>query len=390
MTSSAATTHVGQVSWKGRPAWQIRNDCIEALVLEGGGHIAGLHFLPGAGPTENVLWEAPWDGVDPKDYNSREHEQRYGAAPVGKFLASFTGHALCLDLFGAPSDEETAQGLALHGEASASQWSGEVSKDVLRVWAELPHAQLHVERAIAVLPNESVLHVEERVTNRAQSPREIHWVQHPTLGPPLLAAGESVVSIPADRAKTWPLGYGGKSLVPDDVEFSWPRLGDLNLALPFQRKGTGMVVATQLRQERSHAFVAALNWRLGLLLGYVFRVADFPWVAVWEENQARDDAPWNGTTQARGLEFGTTPMPMGRQATREAGPLFSTPTALSLAAGETRATQYLAFLAKVPNTWRVVKDVQLHEGEIALYGHGDKSVRIPARGAEDARGFVQI
>jgi len=40
----------------------------------------------------------------------------------GEFLASFTGHALCLDYFGMGSPEETQRGMPLHGEAGCSNW----------------------------------------------------------------------------------------------------------------------------------------------------------------------------------------------------------------------------------------------------------------------------
>lgn len=50
-----------------------------------------------------------------------------------------------------------------------------------------------------------------------------------------------------------------------------------------------------------------------LLIGYCFRREDFPWVAVWEENRAISAVPWQHRTEARGLEFGTTPTPSTRE-----------------------------------------------------------------------------
>ena len=381
MTNAAVATTVRQTSWKGRPAWQLANGVIEVAVLEGGGHIAELHFHRGAGPTENVLWEAPWKGIDPDKYQPSD-DPHYGGPIVGRFLASYTGHALCLDYFGAPSDEEAARGLTLHGEAGVRTWQVSRTSSGIRGRVNLPYAGLEFERIIGTRPGESVLYIEETVRNQRSQPRTIHWVQHVTLGAPLLAAGESSIAVPAQRAKTWPLGYEGKSLVPDDTEFTWPKLGDLDLSRPFSRTGKGTVAGALLKKDRATAFIAALNWRLGLLFGYVFCRDDFPWVAVWEENRARTDAPWHGSTQARGLEFGTTAMPIGKQAAGAAGPLFGTPTSLSLAAGSSRTVRYLAFVAKVPKSWRAVADVWTEGGNLVVNSEGGETVKVSASGAD--------
>ena len=59
-------------------------------------------------------------------------------------------------------------------------------------------------------------------------------------------------------------------------------------------------------------FIAAVNRRLNLMIAYCFRRADFPWVAIWEENNAIEAAPWRSRTVALGLEFGTTPLPVAK------------------------------------------------------------------------------
>lgn len=74
------------------------------------------------------------------------------------------------------------------------------------------------------------------------------------------------------------------------------------------------VVAVHQIPGREIGFVSALNWELGLVFGYCFRSVDFPWLAIWHENCAREYAPWNGKTQTLGLEFGTTPMSVGKKA----------------------------------------------------------------------------
>ena len=43
--------------------------------------------------------------------------------PAGKYLAGYAGHSLCVDYFGAPSEEEAPLGLPLHGEVASSRWT---------------------------------------------------------------------------------------------------------------------------------------------------------------------------------------------------------------------------------------------------------------------------
>jgi hypothetical protein len=63
----------------------------------------------------------------------------------------------------------------------------------------------------------------------------------------------------------------------------------------------------------------------GLAFGYVWRRADFPWMGIWEENASRPQPPWNGSTLARGMEFGASPFPETRREMIERGRLFGVP-----------------------------------------------------------------
>jgi hypothetical protein len=77
---------------------------------------------------------------------------------------------------------------------------------------------------------------------------------------------------------------------------------------------------------REHAFFAAFSPAHRLAFGYVWRAADFPWMGIWEENLSRAHPPWNGTTLARGMEFGVSPIPESRREMIDRGRLFGVPT----------------------------------------------------------------
>src|SRR5208337_111421 len=351
--------------------------------------IADFRLLDPAGSSMNVLWEAPWATMDPDKFRS-QHVRKYGPTPVGKFLAGFTGHAVCVDYFGMPSEAEVAQGLALHGEGANSRWKvlelEPSSAGVqLSLAARLPAAGLRFRRELRLRPSESVMYVEESVTNERAQDHFFHWTQHVTLGLPFLHPDESMMALPGTRALTWPHGYEGASLVKDNQEFTWPEApaiegGTVDLARPFSRDGKGFVAAVLLDPQRELGFVAALNWRLGLLLGYCFLRSDFPWVAIWEENVARTGSPWDGKTRARGLEFGSTPFPAGKEEAFVRGSLFDTPTFRRIPAKSELRVPYVAFLSKVTAGWRSIRDIQVRPDKIIVMEERGEQIELQASG----------
>jgi hypothetical protein len=249
----------------------------------------------------------------------------------------------------------------------------------------LPAASLRLRRELRLRHNESVVYVEETLTNERAQDHFFHWTQHVTLGLPLLNPMESVIALPGTRALTWPHGYEGASLVQDNKEFTWPDApaiegGKVNLAHAFAQNGKGFVAAVLLDPQREIGFVAALNWQLGLLLGYIFRRSDFPWVAIWEENLARKGSPWDGKTRARGLEFGSTPMPIGKEETFARGSLFNTPTFRRIPAKSEQRVPYVAFLSKVNSGWRSIGDIQVAQDQIVVTEEQGEQLELRAAG----------
>jgi hypothetical protein len=365
---------------RGRAGWILANDQVAIGWLAGGGHLASFAGRSGAAPDLNLLWEAPWPTIEPDAYSQRKHGRRFGGPPAGEYLSGYTGHSLCLDYFGAPSEEETLLGLPLHGEVASSRWTL-VKKSAGRGLAQLsmraaaPSAGLAVRRDVLLRKNESVVYVRETITNQRNRDRYFQWAQHATFGPPFLQSGESVCLMPGTRSKTWPLGYEGKGALRDDREFIWPKApaargGVLDISQPFSRKGRGFIATTLLGCDRNSPFtyVAVLNWRLGVLAGYLFRRDDYPWVANWEENCARSDAPWRGKTQARGLEFGNTPLPLGLHHAIQSGPLFGVPAIGCLPARGKQQVSYAIFAAEVPRTWRTISRITARGNTIVVRG----------------------
>jgi hypothetical protein len=334
-------------------------------VLEGGGHICelGLNSVPGVNP----LWKPPWTTIDPHRYSAGKHRRVYGPPPDGRLLAGIAGHSISFDHFGPPSKEETAAGLATHGEAPNTKWRFKKSAGAFCFDCGLPAAQIDFQRCIALDRTHPVVYIEERAENLSAYDRPISWNEHVTFGPPFLECGTTVVDMPATRAKVCPSAYSERIFLRPDAEFTWPEAprsdgGVHNLrATPDER--FGHYTAQLLDPDADIAFISACNPRQRLLVVYLFRRAEFPWVGNWEERNNRTGGPWNGRTFCRGLEFSTTPFAIPRRDTIDQGPLFGERTYRWLPAKSTLTVRFLILLFQIPEDFGGVKQVAIEDGQ---------------------------
>jgi hypothetical protein len=386
----------GAPAWRGRAAVTVTNGLVEVTLLPGGGHLARWGFAEGHGLSQdNLLWEAPWQTADPGSSVHAAIAEGLGDEEAGRYLASYTGHALCLDGFGPASATDAAAGVSLHGEAPNVMWTfTDQGAGRAAGSAELPVAGLRVERQFSLGEGESVLRVEERVTNLRAAERDLHWVQHATFGVPSGAKCGGRATASVQDGITSPMDYdgdhdgerGGRNLLALDERFTWPYAAGANgekvdLRELFSQNGAGFIATTQQKVGREHGFVAVCHAEIGLAVGYVFRVEDFPWLAIWEENHARRDAPWSGQVQARGMEFGTTPLPLGNEAVDARGPLFGSPTSRRIAGHETLRAPWMLFVAAIPQDWQEIEGVRVEADQIVLV-HGADRVGVNARGVD--------
>lgn len=379
-------------AWRGRKAYVLGNSVVRLATLTGGGHIAEFNLEDS--PTVSPLWIPPWRTIEPHQYQEKRHKRDYGTITEGKLLSGLVGHNICLDYFGSPSVEEAKQGLSQHGEAPWSKWSEKkISRNPRRVALEfsvkLPVSGLRFSREIELRKGESVVYFKETVRNEKKADHFFHWTQHITLGLPFLSPDDAQVSIPGTRGITYPHGYDeGRALLSSNEEFSWPDApllegGKVDLTRPFLRQGLGFVVAVLLDKKKSVGFVAAVNHKLGLFIAYCFKRSDFPWVAIWEENLGIVAPPWKQRTQARGLEFSTTPLPVLRREAFLSGRLFDEPTLTCVPAMGHKTVHYLALLARVPDGFGNVVDIELADNQVSIHGISKKQpVLVKASGIE--------
>ncbi|MEO7653126.1 MAG: hypothetical protein ABIZ80_21930, partial [Bryobacteraceae bacterium] len=331
------------------------NEDLRVTVLVEGGHIA--EFADKRSNT-NPMWTPPWPSMEPSAYSPKTHPQ-YGAEPESKLLAGIMGHNLCLDVFGGPSPEEQAAGIGVHGESSVVAYEVSGGGMDLTARANLPLAQLRVERRLRLAPGARVLHITETVENLSATDRPVAWTQHVTLGPPYLEKGVTQFRMPGTRSKVIETDFGnGKGLMKIGAEFDWPNVprsdrGSIDLSTYTSAPVSAAYTAHLMDPHREQAWFTAFTPSSKLAFGYAWKRSDFPWLGIWEENMAREHPPWHGKAVTRGMEFGASPMPESRKQMIERGSLFGVPGYRWLGAKTKTTVQYCAFLipaAKVPES----------------------------------------
>jgi hypothetical protein len=318
------TTH------RGRRAAAIENDALRVTVLREGGHIAEI-FDKAAGV--NPLWTPPWPALEPSQYDPARHPE-YGDGIDARLLAGIAGHNLCLDVFGAPSDEEFAAGVGVHGESSVAPYDIEGADGSLTARAAFPLAGLDFERRLELQGR--AVRIVETVTNRGATDRPIAWTQHVTLGPPFFDPCRTEFRASATKSKVFEGRFGADDYLTPGAEFDWPP----PKRPPMEKSSAFTTHLMNGAGER--AWFVAWSPDRRLAFGYVWRTADFPWMGIWEENRSRTHAPWNGQTIARGMEFGVSPMPESRRAMIDRCRLFGVPTYRWLPAKSSATVEYWA------------------------------------------------
>jgi hypothetical protein len=350
---------IGQdrMTFENRPAVRLSSDKLELTVLPEGGAMVELTLV---GDPDHVspLW------------NPIRIARETGLTPPTSFSR---GHFICVDGFGPVSAEERAAGLPMHGEAQALPWNlesyqkqGGIAGATFSV--RLPLAQEILTRRYRVFDGENIVRVDSELENLLSFDRPVFWGEHATVGAPFLEPGKVVVDMPVEKAKTKaydPQGAGAANRqLPSFVDFHWPtaptRDGQVLDLRSAPLKPGGLEHSTSLLDpSRRLAFVTALHVEKKLIIGWVFRREEFPWIQTWLSYPAPN-------RMARGLEFATQPFDLPRADVLKAGPLFETPVFRLLPARSKIASSFLMFYTRVPDGFRKVDDVRLQDGTLTI------------------------
>jgi hypothetical protein len=356
-------------TYEGFPAVSLSNDKIDVTLMTKGSTLASV-----------VLKDDP-DKLNPL-WNPMRMSKELGQ-PV--HFDGGAGLFVCVDGFGPPSAEEKNSGLPMHGEAHAQVFSVKSARQgnasSVTMSAELPIVHESFTRTFRIVDGQSVISVDSQLTNELGFDRPVNWAEHATIGSPFLESGATVVDLSGSRSRTRPYDQinNGKSVrrLTSGEDFTWPMAPGLDGKKIDLRKTPENPhyldhATTLVDPSRELEWATALNPRKHLLVGYIFKRSEYPWLQYW------GNYPPSGK-MSRGLEFGTQPFDVPRREAISLASLFGAPTYRWLPAKSTISTHFIVFYAHAPEGMEKVDDVRLDNREIVVKDQSaKKEIRLAA------------
>ncbi len=337
------------------PAIVLANDKLTLSVVPEGGAMASV-TLTSDKEKLNPLWNPYWIAREAK---------------LNRPTNFYRGHFVCVDGFGPASPEERAASLMMHGEAYTLPWelkgfqkqSGTTSATFS---VSLPLVQEHLTRTYRIVDGENIVWVESELESLLAFDRPVFWGEHATVSAPFLEPGKVAVDMPVVKAKTkaYQAQAGQTREVRSYVDFNWPLAPTVDghtfdVRTAPMKPGTTEHVTSLMDPSRETAFVTALHAERRLMIGWVFRRDEFPWVQTWLSYPGPN-------RMARGLEFATQPYDLPRADVLRQGPLFDTPVFRVLPAKSKVTANFLMFYTDVPEGFQKVDDIQLTGGKLVI------------------------
>ncbi|MBN1291314.1 MAG: hypothetical protein JXB48_05685 [Candidatus Latescibacteria bacterium] len=273
------------------------------------------------------------------------------------------GHFICFDRWGQPSEQEQKNGMTFHGEAPYVVWkvlskpskqNGNISAQML---CTLPMGGMTLKRTIDLSDTSPVVKITEEITNINKLGRIFNIVQHPSIAPPFL--DESVIV----DSNAWK-GYMQESPWPNPEEpvIYWPSIAYKGKLVDLGRLDNDpdpAVVSFVFRDSVEYGWVTASNPGKGLMVGYIFKLSEYPWLNIWRNIK-------DGKPAARGLEFGTTGLhkPFGDMITKNT--IFDRSLFEYCDANQTITKSYVLFLAEIPKGYKGVEEIEYSENTIII------------------------
>lgn len=206
--------------------------------------------------------------------------------------------------------------------------------------------------------------VKEDFTNNLPIGRVSNVVQHATIAAPFLTA-ETIINTNAGRGFDQRTNYA----FLEDSSFVWPnaRLADgSELDLHKVTSEKGFVTTHIFKDSIEYGWITAFNPMEKLVLGYIWKTKDYPWVNVWHQSK-------NGKPFVQGLEFGTTGLGKPYKLLLENNVrFFGRNSFIYMDAGETLTKTWMCFQIEVPEEFNEVKLLTVNKQEIML-SDGKKS-----------------
>jgi hypothetical protein len=290
--------------------------------------------------------------INPINFRSDELEE-----PV------YMGHFLCFDRWGPPTEAEKANGFHHHGEVNTQKWKlleepqAKNGLVVSSMVCKLPIGGLQLKRKIELSETEPVFKVTEEIKNLNRYGRMFNIVQHVSLAPPFLDAStlfdnntEKGFEDKEDGSLNqeepiikWPdVIHNGESINLRQFKSEWPRVSTFVYS-----------------KNETYGWVTACNPQKNLMLGYLWEIADYPWINFWRSMK-------NGIPAAFGMEFGTTGLHEPFPVVAKKGQIFNRNIYDFIDASEVITKSFTAFLAKIPDDYKGVEKIEINNSVLSI------------------------
>jgi len=186
--------------------------------------------------------------------------------------APFEGHFLCLGRWGSPTEGEKAMGVPYNGEASNSLWNYKNTQKSVEFSVDAPKDGMSVKRSIELDSLSPVFYATDIIKSTISIGRLNNIVQHITVGPPFMDSN-LIINTNASKGFLQTMSYPD----PTKYEFTWPEgykdstKTPLDLTLSNENFS---YVSTHIYED-SLGWIVAYNPKKQLLLGYIWRTAEY-------------------------------------------------------------------------------------------------------------------
>ena len=206
------------------------------------------------------------------------------------------GQYVCLGRWGSPTPGEAKLGMPYDGELCNNTWKKNLSKNnrCIQLTCEAPLEGITVDREIAISVSDPLFKVVERYTNDLNIGRPLSIIQCCNFAAPFLDSASHVYSNAT-------FGY---SQVHDNTdsrrEYTWP-LADMDSIHELDLSGCEAIMDYTSWHiiSDSIGWVTLENIRQNLLVGYVWKTSEFPWLNISQINK-------DGKPLLKRISFATT------------------------------------------------------------------------------------
>jgi hypothetical protein len=199
---------------------------------------------------------------------------------------------------------------------------------------------------------EPVFFVTEEIKNLNRNGRMFNIVQHVSLAPPFL---DKSTLFDNNTLQGFEDRNDG-SLNQDEIILKWPQVTHNGEKVSLRQFEVSWpeVSSFMFDQNEEYGWVTACNPSKNLMLGYIWKTGEYPWINFWRSME-------NGVPKAYGMEFGTSGLHEPFPVVAKKGKIFGRNIYEFIDAGEIVSKSFTAFLSKIPADYKGVADIEISD-----------------------------